>query len=122
MHFCLIEPGGVDTNYATTSTQHIAPHPAYAAKDTPARVLEGFIENDEVRKGWATAEEVAGAMYTIVTREQKMPLRLPLSHDSWNLLKGAAVQAVEALDEVKDISLSVGNKDQWAAIKRLLSV
>ncbi|KAB5545879.1 short-chain dehydrogenase [Coniochaeta sp. 2T2.1] len=120
IHFCLVEPGGVQTNYATTSTQKIAVHPAYAAEDTPARVLERYIDNPEYRKTWAKAEEVVEAMYKIAdAKGNKVPLRVPLGPDAWGMMKAEFGRMEEELEAVKPISTAVGHKDQLESIEFL---
>jgi hypothetical protein len=119
VHFCLIEPGGVKTNYATTSTVPIAVHPAYAAEDTPARVLERYMNDPANRETWAEADDVAAAMYRIVARGQKIPLRLPLGPDAWGMMKAEFAVMEKALEEYKEISLGLGTKEQLGAVEFL---
>ncbi|KAH8911577.1 NAD(P)-binding protein [Coniochaeta sp. PMI_546] len=120
IHFCLIEPGGVQTNYATTSTQNIPVHPAYAADDTPARVLERYINNEENRKSWAKPEDVVAAMYRIADAGgKKIPLRVPLGPDAWGMMKAEFGRMEQELEAVRPISTSVGQKVQLESIEFL---
>ncbi|KAH6867409.1 short-chain dehydrogenase [Thelonectria olida] len=106
IHFCLIEPGGVKTNYAT-SMKTVPPLPAYAAPDTPARMLEAYVANPESSKAWAEASAVAETMFGVVSGGQDIPLRVPLGSDSWSVLKAQQEQAGKDLEKVKELSLSV---------------
>jgi hypothetical protein len=122
VHFCLVEPGGVQTNYATTSTKRIAPHPAYAAEDTPARVLERYIADEENRKRWSRAEDVAEAMFRVVdARGKKIPLRLPLGSDAWGMMNAVLPMMQAELEEIKPLSLAVGQQEQLASVEFLLA-
>lgn len=116
IHFCLVEPGGVKTDYAGRSMVHIEPHPAYAAPDTPARLLDQYLDNPDSTKNWADPEAVANAMYNIAARGKPVPLRMPLGPDSWGLLKSENEKNGRVLDEVKDFSLSVGKEGQFESL------
>lgn len=112
----------MQTNYATTSTQKIAPHPAYAAEDTPARVLERYIEDPANRERWASAEDVVAAMYGIVAgaiREDgktKIPLRVPLGPDAWGMMKAECERIDRELEVIRPVSVGVGQKGQFESI------
>ena len=109
IHFCLIEPGGTNTNFAGGSMEWLSAHPAYAAADSPARLLEGYVNNPEMQKTWTPAERVATAMYQVVARakETPLPVRLPLTAGAWQVVKGEIAAMEKELDEVKELSLSV---------------
>ncbi|KAH8899761.1 short-chain dehydrogenase/reductase-like protein SDR [Thozetella sp. PMI_491] len=107
INFCLIEPGGTKTNYATSSMKTIPVHPAYAAPDMPTRMLEAYIDDPEMQKQWASPYAVAAAMYGVVARGEVVPLRVPLGPDVWGVLKADVSEADKALDEIKETSFSV---------------
>lgn len=110
----------MQTNYATTSTQNIPVHPAYAADDTPARVLERYINNEENRKAWARPEDVVAAMYRIADAGgKKIPLRVPLGPDAWGMMKAEFGRMEKELEAVKPISTSVGQKVQLESVEFL---
>ncbi|KAJ0118860.1 hypothetical protein J7T55_013116 [Diaporthe amygdali] len=52
IHFTIAEPGGIDTNFATSSLSALANHPAYDAPGSPARVLAAYVDDPEARKSW----------------------------------------------------------------------
>lgn len=116
VHFCLIEPGGISTNFAGTSLVRSAPHPSYSTPDTPARLLEGYILNVDNHKTWSSPQSVAAAMYEVVSRGQRIPIRVPLGPDAWGLIKDEIKQVDKDLDELRYLSESVGNAKQFDSI------
>ncbi|KAL2133302.1 hypothetical protein VTI74DRAFT_2568 [Chaetomium olivicolor] len=116
-HFCLIEPGGVKTDFVDRSMVKIEPHPAYAAPDTPARLLEKYIQDPEASKSWADVGSVTKAMYTIVASGNEIPLRVPLGPDAWGLLKLENEKNAKLLDEWREFSVGVGKEGQFESLK-----
>ncbi|KAI1773197.1 NAD(P)-binding protein [Hypoxylon cercidicola] len=114
IHFCLIEPGGISTRFASAgSMDWLSPHPAYAAADSPARIIEGYIKNPDIQKTWTPAERVAAAMYQVVARskDKPLPMRLPLTEGAWQVIKADIAAVDKELEEVKELSLSVEIND-----------
>ncbi|KAI1364422.1 retinol dehydrogenase 8 [Xylaria arbuscula] len=110
IHFCLIEPGGTSTNFASSSSlDWFEPHPAYAAADSPARILEGYVKDPAMQKTWTPAERVANAMYQVVVlaKTKSLPIRLPLTEGAWSIVKNEVAAVDKELEEVKALSLSV---------------
>ncbi|KAI1305541.1 retinol dehydrogenase 8 [Xylaria venustula] len=110
IHFCLIEPGGTKTNFASSSSMDWLPyHPAYTAADCPTRVLEGYVKDPAMQSTWTPAERVAGAMYQVValSKEKPLPVRLPLTEGAWQVIKAEVAAVDKELDEVKALSVSV---------------
>lgn len=110
IHFCLVEPGGTRTNFASSSNMDWMPqHPAYAASDSPSRVLEGYVKDPNMQKTWTPAERVASAMYEVVARAttKSIPMRLPLTRGAWAIVKAEVAAVDKELDEVKELSFSV---------------
>jgi hypothetical protein len=118
VHLCIIEPGGVQTNFASTSPQKIPLHPAYAAEDTPARVMERYLDDPKSREGWSRSEDMVAAMYKIADGK-KIPLRVPLGPDSWGMLVSEYARMQTELEEIKPISLGVGQQGQLENISFL---
>ncbi|KAI0835730.1 NAD(P)-binding protein [Hypoxylon sp. FL0890] len=115
IHFCLIEPGGTSTRFTSANSMDwLSPHPAYAAPDSPARIIEGYITNPDVQKTWTPAERVAAAMYRLVARskDKPLPLRLPLTEGAWQVLKGDIAAVDKELDDIKELSISVEVDDR----------
>ncbi len=115
-HFCLIEPGGVKTDYATRSMVTVEPHPAYAAPDTPARLIEKYMDDPDASKNWADVGSVARAIYSIAASGGKIPLRVPLGPDAWGMLKLENDKAGQMLEELREFSSSAGNAGQFESL------
>ncbi|KAK3687735.1 short-chain dehydrogenase/reductase-like protein SDR [Podospora appendiculata] len=119
VHFMLIEPGGVKTDFAGRSTVAIAPHPAYAAPDSPARVLERYMADPVASSAWADPEDIAEAVYEVVARGRGIPLRLPLGPETWGLLKAENERMVGLLEESRELAHRVGKAGQLESVKFL---
>jgi NAD(P)-dependent dehydrogenase (short-subunit alcohol dehydrogenase family) len=115
-HFCLIEPGGVKTGYVSRGMISIEPHPAYAAPDTPARILERYMHDPELSKNWADVDSVTNAMYAIVGSGKEIPLRVPLGPDAWGVLKLENEKNGRALDEWKEFAIAAGKPGQFESL------
>lgn len=74
-----MEPGGVKTEFEGHSKARTEPHPAYAAPDMPARQLEMYV-NMGIKSGVGMLEPsaVAETIFTVASRGECVPLRLPL--------------------------------------------
>ncbi|KAI9645996.1 hypothetical protein NHQ30_005434 [Ciborinia camelliae] len=109
INFCIIEPAGVKTNFEGHSKAHTAPHPAYTAPDMPARILERWV-NMGIKSGAGMLEPsgIAETIYTIASRNEKVPLRLPLGPTAWKLIKQKYEGFLGDLDGVKQISAMGG--------------
>ncbi|KAH8654731.1 hypothetical protein BGZ61DRAFT_571546 [Ilyonectria robusta] len=119
IHFCLIEPGGVATRFTGSNMVRAASHPAYTAPDSPSRILETYIMNEENRKTWSSPEAVAAGMYEVVSRGRRIPLRVPLGPDAWGLVKEEIKHIDQDLNESKDLSCQVGSAQQFESIQFL---
>ncbi|KAI0895197.1 short-chain dehydrogenase [Annulohypoxylon nitens] len=117
IHLCNIEPGGVKTNYATSSLKQTAVrHKAYSDPSFPANRLLAHIGSEQDRALWAEPSAVAAAMYQVVSRGKRIPIRVPLGADAWGLIDGDLKKTKGDLDEIKDISHSVGDPKQLESI------
>ncbi|KAM7198442.1 hypothetical protein V8F20_006203 [Naviculisporaceae sp. PSN 640] len=129
IHCCLVEPGGVQTNYATTSMvtpgshpEAVKIHPAYVKEDTPSRVLEKFIGDEGARRLWADADRIAEVIYGVVGdfegkgEGKRIPLRVPLGGDAWGVLKMENEKAARELDEIKELAVGAGKEGQLEAL------
>ncbi|KAI0854316.1 NAD(P)-binding protein [Daldinia vernicosa] len=120
IHLCNIEPGGVKTNYATSSLKHMAKrHPAYAEPNYPTNVLLAYMLNEECRSLWSEPSALAAAMYQVVSRGQRIPIRVPLGADSWGMIAKDLEDTKKDLDDLKEISLGVGDPKQLETINFL---
>lgn len=121
VHLSNIEPGGVKTNYATTSLKMMARgrHPAYADPTFPTNALLGYMMQEESRSTWAEPDAIAAALYRVVSRGQRIPIRVPLGADAFGMILSDLQDIQKDLDEVKDISLSVSDAKQLESISFL---
>ncbi|KAI1343500.1 NAD(P)-binding protein [Xylariaceae sp. FL0016] len=120
IHLCNIEPGGVKTNYVTSSLKKmVSRHPAYADPSYPANLLRSYLEREENRAAFADAGDVAAAMYRVVSRGQRIPIRVALGPDSFGMISREIDNVKRDLDEMKEISLSVGDPKQLETINFL---
>jgi NAD(P)-dependent dehydrogenase (short-subunit alcohol dehydrogenase family) len=116
IHLCLVEPGGVRTGFTGHRMQRIEVHPAYAAPDTPARLLDKYIDDPEAQKHFAHVDDVTKAMYSIVASGREIPLRVPIGPDAWGILKMENEKNGKALDEWKEFAISAGKEGQLESL------
>ncbi|KAF2271139.1 short-chain dehydrogenase [Lojkania enalia] len=129
VHFVLVEPGGVRTGYADTSTSSMIAgdgtrHPAYRDPRLATNRMLEYKRSAEGTKNWAEAEMVAAAIYRVVSEgvgdQGEIPLRVPLGSDSWGMLKGATETTLEELERVKGVSLSTSGEVQMKSVEFLM--
>ncbi|EJT70151.1 hypothetical protein GGTG_12324 [Gaeumannomyces tritici R3-111a-1] len=110
IHFCIIEPGGVNTGFAA-SVNRGGRHPAYERPDGPGRTLETMVADPRAREMWARPEAVARAMFKVVAdagsgARGRIPIRLPLGVDAYAIIKRAVADVERDLEEFKELSIS----------------
>ncbi|KAI1852681.1 hypothetical protein JX266_002222 [Neoarthrinium moseri] len=109
IHLCNIEPGGVSTNFASTSLKPMAKrHPAYADPGYPSNVVLGYMADPQMQKTWAKPSDMAAAMYHIASRGQRIPIRVPLGPDSYSMIIADLEKNQKLFEELKDLSMGVG--------------
>ncbi|KAJ9150840.1 Retinol dehydrogenase 8 (Short-chain dehydrogenase) [Pleurostoma richardsiae] len=117
IHFTIIEPGGVQTDFPTRSAVRTAVHPAYELPDSPSRVLDKYVSTPETRQTWALPQKIAEGMYGVASRGESIPLRVPLGPDAWTFMKLELENVDKNLDEVKELSHKVGNTNQVESLE-----
>ena len=75
----------------------------------------------KAREGWAEPESVAAAMYNLVSRRQRIPIRLPLGSDSWDMIMTDIDNVKKELTELKPLSVSVGSPKGVDDLRSLMS-
>jgi len=107
IHFCILEPGGIKTNFETSSKKHIKPHEAYAAGDMPARQLESYVEQAlKSNPGFALEPSaLAKVVFEVASRKQKVPLFLPFGAAAVHMMKSKLEERLQGLEDVKELSL-----------------
>nr|P0CU82.1 RecName: Full=Oxidoreductase calM; AltName: Full=Calbistrin biosynthesis cluster protein N [Penicillium decumbens] len=104
IHFCIVEPSAVKTNFETTSKKRTQPHEAYAGADMPARQLETFVKKGlEAGVGFEPSA-VANVLYKVASRNEKVPLRLPLSATAVKLITAKLQVQLQDLETVSELS------------------
>ncbi|RAL14475.1 SDR family oxidoreductase [Aspergillus homomorphus CBS 101889] len=118
IHLCNIEPGGVKTNYATTSLKTMVNgrHPAYADPSYPTNTLVEYMSHEENRRSWAEPEAIARGMVAVVSRGARIPIRVPLGADAFGMISLELESIRRDLGEVKGISLGVGGAEQLDSV------
>ncbi|KAF2968186.1 hypothetical protein GQX73_g5363 [Xylaria multiplex] len=120
VHLCNIEPGGVKTNYATSSLKNMAErHPAYNDPSYPTNLLLSYMSSEHGRSLWAEPSALAAAIYQVVSRGSRIPIRVPLGADAWGMIAKDLEDIKKDLDDLKDISLGVGDPKQLETINFL---
>ncbi|KAJ5852215.1 short-chain dehydrogenase/reductase-like protein SDR [Penicillium soppii] len=104
INFCIVEPSGVKTSFEGHSKANIQPHPAYAGDDMPARKLEKYVSAGMKLGVGMEPSAIAEALFAIASREECVPLRLPLGAVSWKMSKSKFESLLGDFDAVKDIS------------------
>ncbi|KAI3397380.1 hypothetical protein diail_10830 [Diaporthe ilicicola] len=122
VHFTIAEPGGIDTNYATSSMSTLAKHPAYDASDSPARMLAAYVDNPESRKSWSRPEAMANAIYEVVSRCKPVPVRFPLGTVAWETLRANVNSIVDEFEEIKELSVGVDSTEQAKDVEKVRSL
>ena len=105
------------TNYATSLMKPMAKrHPAYSDPNAPTNQLLGYIQSEYGRGMWAEPSALAAAIYHIVGRGSRIPIRVPLGADSWGMISKDLEDIKKDLDELKVVSLGVGDAKQLETI------
>ena len=125
IHFCLIEPGGIKTSYATSSLVPIPQHPLYTDPSLPTNKLKAYMSDPNASKNWAEPKDIAEVMYSTVKDgieganggQRGIPLRLALGADSWAFMKAGLEQNLKELDSFKSISFKTAGQEQLDSIK-----
>ncbi|KAH8590552.1 hypothetical protein B0O99DRAFT_691561 [Bisporella sp. PMI_857] len=105
INICIVEPSGVKTSFEGHSKAHIQPHPAYAAKDMPARQLEAYVRQGIKSAKLLEPSAVAEMLFSVTSRGERVPLRLPLGEVAWNMAKAKSEAFLRELEEVKELSI-----------------
>ena len=80
------------------------PHPAYVADDMPSRKLESIVR--KALKSGAGIEPVAiaEALFNVASRDEKVPLHLPLGSVALHLIKSKLEGRLKDLGAMKELS------------------
>jgi short-subunit dehydrogenase len=123
IHLSILEPGGTTTEYLGRSFQMMRNrHPAYAAPDMPTNALLSLLDNAELRKGFSSADDMARAMWELLTRDgEKIPMRVPLGSDAWDVVMAETENVKRELEGLREFSRAFGGEakgDAKAALNK----
>lgn len=120
IHLCNIEPGGVKTKYAGTSLKMMKQrHPAYNKQEYPTNALLSYMLDPKSRELWAEPDAVAAAMYQVVSRGERIPIRVPLGADAHGMIMADLENVKKDLESIKDLSVGVGSAEQARSMDHL---
>lgn len=94
-------------------------HPAYADPSYPTNIMLKHMLDERSRETWAEPSAIAAAVYHVISRGQRIPIRVPLGSDSWGMIAKDLEDTKKDLDELKEISLGVGDAKQLDSINFL---
>ncbi|KAI0393296.1 NAD(P)-binding protein [Xylariaceae sp. FL0594] len=103
INICIVEPGGVKTDFEYRSKKHTQVHPDYDDADMPARQLAAWVKKATAAGGGAPASAVANMLYTVASRNEKVPLWLPLTTSAAALIKVKLQARLDNLEAVKGL-------------------
>ncbi|KAH9883938.1 NAD(P)-binding protein [Xylariomycetidae sp. FL2044] len=127
IHVACLEPGGVRTNYLGSARMMAAGrHPAYDRNDDdeggdgeghyPTNAMLGFLADPGLPEHFARPEDIAKAVWRLVSGRRKIPGRVPLGRDSWGILVEETERIRKGFEEVRDVSWGVGREGQLEAM------
>ncbi|KAI1161166.1 NAD(P)-binding protein [Nemania serpens] len=103
INICIVEPGGVKTDFEHGSKKHIKIHEAYDGADMPARKLAAWVKKGIAAGAGVPPSAVAEVLHLVASRGDKVPLWLPLTSVSVQLIKMKLQARLDNLEEVKDL-------------------
>lgn len=109
----MVEPSAIKTNFEGSSKKHTRPHEAYAGPDMPARKLEFFVKKGLESGVGIQPIAVAKVLYHVANRNEKIPLRLPLSSTAIKLMTMTFQERLQNLEAVKELSAIDQNQAQF---------
>ncbi|KAL8377961.1 hypothetical protein RB595_008581 [Gaeumannomyces hyphopodioides] len=110
IHFCIIEPGGVKTQFGA-NIDNGSRHQAYERPDAPGRKIEALLADLNLPEMLAKPDAVARAMLKVVVdagsgAHGRIPIRLPLGVDAYGVVKTSLEDVGRDLEEFKELTLS----------------
>lgn len=80
------------------------PHAAYTADDMPSRRLEAYVRKGLKSGAGIEPVAIAEALFKVASRDEKVPLHLPLGSTALTLIKSKLERRLEGLEAVKELS------------------
>ncbi|KAI1639345.1 NAD(P)-binding protein [Biscogniauxia mediterranea] len=123
IHVCCLEPGGVRTRFLGSSFRLMERrHPEYGGDHMPTNVNLKMMEDPDIAESFGTPEQVARAVWAMMSAGKRLPMRLPLGTDAWAMVSGELDAVRGELEEWKDVSRSVGNQKGLERIEVLKKI
>ena len=103
---CLVEPGGVKTEFEDGSGNYTECHEDYDGADTPARQLTAWVKKAlaSASGGGVPSSAVAEVLYLVASRNEKVPLWLPLTSNAASMIRKKLQARLDNLEEVKELT------------------
>ncbi|GAW24383.1 hypothetical protein ANO14919_139670 [Xylariales sp. No.14919] len=104
INFCIVEPGGVKTEFERGSKRYTGVHEDYDGADMPGRQLAAWVKKGLAAGAGVPPSAVAEVLYLVASRNDKVPLWLPLTSTAGQLIKMKLQARLENLEEVKELT------------------
>ncbi|KAI1427724.1 NAD(P)-binding protein [Xylaria sp. FL1777] len=104
INVCVVEPGGVKTNFEHQSKKYTKIHEDYDGEDMPARKLAAWVKKGIASGAGVQPSAVAEVLYLVATRNQEVPLWLPLTSSAAQLIKMKLQARLDNLEAVKELT------------------
>ncbi|KAI4593879.1 hypothetical protein KJ359_008922 [Pestalotiopsis sp. 9143b] len=104
VNICIVEPGGVKTEFERGSKRFTAIHEDYDGADMPARQLAAWVKKATAGGGGVPATAVADALYLVASRCDNVPMWLPLTSTAYHLIKMKSQARLDNLEAVKELT------------------
>jgi NAD(P)-dependent dehydrogenase (short-subunit alcohol dehydrogenase family) len=101
--FLLVLPGGVRTNFASTSAKATPRHPAYDHHSSPLTQLLEYVANPASQETWSDPDICARLLVNtvIAQRERPLPARLLMGAETIPLIRGDIERTLKEIYEWK---------------------
>ncbi|ETS86351.1 hypothetical protein PFICI_00179 [Pestalotiopsis fici W106-1] len=104
INICIVEPGGVKTEFERGSKKFTQIHKDYDGADMPARKLAAWVKNGIASgAGGVLPSAVARVLYLVASRNDKVPLWLPLTSTAYQLIKMKSQARLDNLEATKEL-------------------
>ncbi|KAF3017063.1 hypothetical protein E8E14_005431 [Neopestalotiopsis sp. 37M] len=105
VNICIVEPGGVKTEFERGSKKFTKIHEDYDGVDMPARQLAAWVKKGIASgAGGVPASAIADVLYLVASRDDKVPLWLPLTSTAYQLIKMKSQARLDNLEAVRDVT------------------
>lgn len=106
IRFLILEPGGMKSNYAEKTFSDYTKHPAYENPDLMMNQMFRMYDDPHLSDNFATTEAIAKLIFEVV-QQDKVPLRLPIGKDAYQILLDKDSKKLAELKDWKTLTESV---------------